>query len=310
MSAVLPSRNSTIVLKRWFFERGLRARFAFGGWLRPRRTLARAADLFATPLSMARTRALGADVAGAVLDHVVGVDGRIATYTWGDPARYPVALLAHGWSSYGLFLLPWVAPLRAAGYAVVAFDQAGHGRSDGRRSSLPAFADVLTRVAARYGAPAVVIGHSLGGAATMLALAGGLDAGRVVLIAPPADPLAAGERFARRIGLAGHLAVHLFDDWQAKTRIRIESLQAHRAAPSLTTPALIVHDLGDREVPWAEGERYARYWPGARLLTTTDLGHHRISGAPAVIAEALRFLSGEPVGARVVSSPDLPYGFA
>lgn len=309
MPALVPPKNSTIVLKQWMLERGLRARFALGGWLQPRRTVQRAADLFATPLAIARTRALGADPAGATLGEIETADGRIATYLWGDPAREPVAVLAHGWSRYGLFLLPWVAPLRAAGHAVVTFDQTGHGRSDGARSSLPAFAAVLDRVAARYGRPAVVIGHSLGGAATMLALAGGLAAGCAVLIAPPADPFAAGERFTRRIGLAGHLATRLFDDWQARTRIRVDSLQAHRAAPALTQPALIVHDLGDREVPWDEGERYARYWPGARLLTTTGLGHHRIVNAPAVIGEALRFLAGEPVGERVVSSPDLPYGF-
>lgn len=309
MPALIPPRNSTIVLKRWVRERGLRARFALGGWLQPRRTLQRAADLFATPLATVRARACAADPAGAAHGEVEAADGRIATYLWGDPASEPVAVLAHGWSSYGLFLLPWVAPLRAAGYAVVAFDQAGHGRSDGSRSSLPAFAEVLGRVAARYGRPGVVIGHSLGGAATMLALAGGLSADRAVLIAPPADPFAAGERFARRIGLAGHLAARLFDDFQARTRTRVDSLQAHRVAPALTRPALIVHDLDDREVPWDEGERYARYWSGARLLTTTGLGHHRIVNAPAVIGDALRFLAGEAVGQRVVSSPDLPYGF-
>jgi len=73
---------------------------------------------------------------------------------------------------------------------------------------------------------------------------------------------------------------------------------------------LLVHDLEDAEVPWAEGERYARYWPESRLLTTTGLGHHRVAHDPAVIAASLRFLHGEIVGERVVSSPNLPYGFA
>jgi hypothetical protein len=73
---------------------------------------------------------------------------------------------------------------------------------------------------------------------------------------------------------------------------------------------LIVHDLEDREVPWSEGERYARYWADARLLSTQGLGHNRIAGDETVIAAALRFLRGEAVGERVVSSPNLPYGFA
>jgi alpha-beta hydrolase superfamily lysophospholipase len=45
----------------------------------------------------------------------------IATYVWGDPTREPYALLVHGWSSFGLRFLPWVARLRQAGMAVVKF---------------------------------------------------------------------------------------------------------------------------------------------------------------------------------------------
>lgn len=76
-------------------------------------------------------------------------------------------------------------------------------------------------------------------------------------------------------------------------------------APLIARPASRVHDLEDAEVPWAEGERYARYWPAPRLLTTTGLGHHRVAHDPDLIAASLRFLRGE----RVVS-PNLPYGFA
>lgn len=309
MPALLPSINSTIVLKKIAFG-GLRAGFRVGGWLLPSRTLRRAADLFGTPLPATRARAAACDPAGAVLGEIRHGTQRIATYTWGDPARQPTVLLAHGWSSYGLFLLPWVRPLRDAGYAVVAFDQPGHGRSDGRRSSLPEFAAVLRQVADHHGAPVAVVAHSLGGAATMLALAGGWRTGRVVLVAPPADPVAAGERFARFVGLPDRLAGRLLEGWQAQTHTRLDSLQAHRAAPRLAVPALLVHDLGDREVPWAEGERYARHWPGARLLTTEGLGHNRIATDPGVIAAALDFLGGAVVGERVVSSPNLPYGFA
>jgi pimeloyl-ACP methyl ester carboxylesterase len=86
--------------------------------------------------------------------------------------------------------------------------------------------------------------------------------------------------------------------------------QAHYNAPRIARPALIVHDLDDREVPWAEGERYARYWPDSRLLSTRGLGHNRIAQHEDVIAATLRFLHGEPVGQRVVSTPDLPYGIA
>ena len=73
---------------------------------------------------------------------------------------------------------------------------------------------------------------------------------------------------------------------------------------------MIVHDIEDMEVPWSEGERWARYWPAARLLSTRGLGHNRIADDEGVIAATLRFLKGDIVGERVVSSPNLPYGLA
>ena len=136
----------------------------------------------------------------------------------------------------------------------------------------------------------------------------GLVAERTVLIAPAADPLAAADRFGRAVGLAQSLRRHLFDEFEKRFRIPAAGLQAHLDPQYIARPALVVHDIEDREVPWAEGERYARYWPQARLLSTTGLGHHRIAAHPEVIADALRFLAGETVGERVVSSPNLPFG--
>lgn len=307
MATLAAARNSTIVRNIRFAL--LRACFALGSWLRPTATLRRAWRLFCTPLSITRRRALATDIGGATLGSLAIGGEQVAVYTWGDPSRQPYVLLAHGWSSHATRFLAWIAPLRAAGYAIVGFDQVGHGRSSGRRTTLPDFAAVLAEVARRHGPAAAVIGHSLGGAAATLALADGVAAERAILVAPAADPLDAALRFGRFVGLAEYLRSHLFDEYEAKHPLRVASLQAHLKAPAIACPALVVHDLDDREVPWAEGERYARHWPAARLLTTTGLGHHRVVDDAAVIDGALRFLRGETVGERVVSSPNLPYGF-
>ncbi|GAA3917706.1 alpha/beta hydrolase [Luteimonas lutimaris] len=288
----------------------LRTGFRVGAWLQPRRTLERAGNLFSTPLPSTRSRALRASSGGAV-EEALDVGGRrIHTYTWGDPASQPWVLLAHGWSSHGTRFLPWIAPLREAGYAVVAFDQPAHGRSEGRRSNLPEFVDTLAAVAGRHGPAAAVLGHSLGGAAVTIAMARGLHANRAVLIAPAADPVAAAQRFARVIGLPMRLCRRMVAMFEAMVGASFDEFQAQRNAPRIGCPALVVHDLCDREVPWEEGERYARFWHGSRLLSTHGLGHNRIVDDPAVISAVLGFLRGEAVGQRVVSTTALPYGIA
>lgn len=286
----------------------IRIVFFVGRWVSPETTLARASRLFCTPFSNSRAKAERASQAGACEERLTINGIVIASYVWGDLHKQPYVLFAHGWSSHGTRIAPWVEPLRAAGYAVVAFDQVGHGRSGGHRTTLPDFASILLEVGRHYGPAAAVVGHSLGAAATTLALARGLAVERAILIAPSADPLAAMERFSHFLWLGRDFGRRIATFLEGQTRVTLEELQVQHTAPHIARPALIVHDLEDREVPWSEGERYARLWNGARMITTRGFGHNRIAENPKVIDDALRFLRCEPVGERIISSPNLPFG--
>lgn len=305
----LIAKISTIV--RTFTQLyGLRLGFVLGSRVAPQATVQRAAQLFCTPMASTRSRALAAPTLGA-REETLEVDGHaISTYVWGDLRSQPYVLFAHGWSSHGTRIARWLPQLAAAGYAVVAFDQPAHGRSPGNQATLPDFTRHLLAVGEHYGPAAAVIGHSLGGAATLLAMARGLQADRAVLIAPAADPIAAAERFARLMWIGERACQRLFAYFERSIGVSFEEQQAHRNAPAIGRPALIVHDLEDRDVPWEEGERYARYWPDSRLLTTRGLGHRRVLDDGAVIEAGMRFLHGENVGERLVSSANLPFGVA
>jgi pimeloyl-ACP methyl ester carboxylesterase len=288
-----------------------RLHFALGSWLAPRTTAARAARLFATPFASSRLRARAAAPDAQMRREDLRVGGRsIATYVWGDPATQPYAIFAHGWSSFGLRFTAWVPRLRELGYAVVMFDQPGHGNSSGQYSTLPDFADTLRAVGQRHGNAALAVAHSFGGPALALAQDESWRAERCVLIAPASDIRAAVRRFFRLIHLSGHLREHFFAWHTRRTGIDARDPVLHHRLPRLAQPALIVHDLDDRDVPWGEGEYYARLWPAARLLTTTGLGHNRVVDAPEVIEQALRFAQGGSVGERVIASPNLLFGFA
>ena len=302
-------QKSTIVPKRVIFA-ALRARYALGARLAPEDTARRALRLFGTPLASSRRRALAADDGGAAMSVFDSHGVALNHYVWGDPHVEPYVLLAHGWSDYALRFLPWVRALRGAGHAVVAFDQPGHGRSAPGRGYLIDFAAHIDAAVQRFGPAAAVVGHSFGAAAAALAMSEGTRIARAVLVAPPADVIAATHRFARGLSMPARIAQRMCALVEAEIGRELESFQIQHRAPALAPPALVVHDLDDREVPWAEGERYARYWPGARLLNTAGLGHQRILADAGVIEQALRFLRGEEIGERVVSTFELPFGVA
>jgi pimeloyl-ACP methyl ester carboxylesterase len=310
MLALTPSPQNSTIVRKSAAPMLYRAAFAVGSWVAPQTTIARAADVFCTPSLAARRKAIAANDAGAVISRLTVGANDLAIYAWGDPAKQPYMLLSHGWSDYALRFVPIAEALRAAGFAVVAFDQPGHGRSTGDTATLPEFARSVRAVGGRFGPAAAVIGHSMGGAAAAIALHQGLDAERAILIAPPADLAAAADRFAELVGLAEHLRAPLHRHLEARASARFEDLEAHRHVREIDRPALVIHDVADREVPWGEGERYARFWPSARLLSTSGLGHSRILADTAVIGAVLDFLRGGEVGERVVSTPELLFGFA
>ncbi len=288
-----------------------RALFALGGVFLPSATADHAARLFATPFASSRNRARAFE-SNDVVSRAdfrrgsISVGARtLSTYTWGDPTRERYALLVHGWSSFGLRFASWVARLRAAGYAVIAFDQPAHGNSHGKHATLPEFAAAVSAIGEQFGDAAFAVGHSLGGAALMLAQGERWRAERIVLIAPTADMTAAVDRFFRFLHLGDHLRGRFYAWHQRRTGVDARTLNVERRLRVLGGAGLVVHDVDDRDVPWGEGERYALHWSGARLLTTQGLGHNRIVDDARVIDAALAFARGEIVGDHVQGSPGL-----
>ena len=133
-----------------------------------------------------------------------------------------------------------------------------------------------------------------------------------MLIAPAADPVAAAERFADfDVARRGYLGRRMFAYFERRIGITFEEQQAHLNAPAIGRPALIVHDLEDRDVPWSEGERYARYWPDSRLLTTRGLGHSRmLDDGERDRRRRCASCAGKTSANAWCLSPNLPYGVA
>src|SRR5882724_9402402 len=99
---------------------------------------------------------------------IAGDGPELAVWDWGDGRT---VLLVHGWNGNGAQLSGFVAPLLRAGYYVAAPDLPAHGDSAGTRTNVRAMADALLRLGRRVGPVHAVIAHSLGAAASVIALA-------------------------------------------------------------------------------------------------------------------------------------------
>jgi pimeloyl-ACP methyl ester carboxylesterase len=219
----------------------------------------------------------------------LSLDGKpLAAWRWGHG---PAVLLVHGWGSRGSRLVSFVVPLTEAGYSVVALDAPGHGASAGRLSSLPQFIAAIETVARHVGSVEGIVAHSMGGAATTLAMARGLPVRRVVFLAPAADPAGYSERFAEVLGLTPDVLGRMKQSIERRFGTPWDDFDVLRAAWKMTAPLLVFHDRDDRDVAWTDGEAIAAAWPGAELVSTAGLGHRRIVHDPEVVARAVAFLA-------------------
>src|SRR5690606_31865314 len=103
-----PATHREQTMRNTLLLYAIRLQFLIQRLLAPEQAARRAGDLFCRPMGSSRTRARQAPTLDAV-EHDLDIDGiRIHAYTWGDPSRQPYVLFAHGWSSHGTRIAPWL----------------------------------------------------------------------------------------------------------------------------------------------------------------------------------------------------------
>ena len=220
---------------------------------------------------------------------VQGEGEDLAAWEWGAG---PTVVLVHGWGSRAGRFGALAQALGEGGFRVVAYDAPAHGRSTGRSSSLPEFARALRAVGDTVGPVHGLVGHSLGGAAAILALRDGLHTERIVLLAAPADVTGFSTAFADHLRLPAGTRAVMRRNLETRLQIRWDELHLPTIARSLTAAALLLHDRDDEDVPYAQAEEIAAAWPGARLIATTGLGHRGLLRDPDAVRETVAFLGG------------------
>ena len=227
---------------------------------------------------------------------IAGVDRRgvdVVAYEWGAGDR--TIVLAHGWNGRASQFATLVRELVAEGFRVVAFDAPAHGESGGRRSYLVDWMDILTQLQTRHGRFAAVVGHSFGGLGSLVSVAGGIEADRVVTVASPADAELLLAQFQTMLrygdGVTREMTARFAQKYFPGDDDPFAWLSSVRRPLPAATPLLVVHDEGDRMVPFTEAARIAGANAGAVSLATSGLGHSRILRADAFLDAVIDFVT-------------------
>jgi uncharacterized OsmC-like protein/pimeloyl-ACP methyl ester carboxylesterase len=204
--------------------------------------------------------------------------------------------------------------LAARGFGVLRFDFTGLGSSDGEFANTSFGSNVADLVAAaehlarHHGAPRLLVGHSLGGAAVLVAARRIESVEAVVTIGAPSDPAHVKQHLdVARIQSAGEAEVSFGGRGFRVRREFLEDLEAQDldgALGALGKALLVMHSPADRVVPIEHAERIYKVARGYKSFVSLADADHLLSrasdaeyAADVLTAWAKRYVTLAPVAA-------------
>lgn len=220
---------------------------------------------------------------------VPSINREIVVYHYGDSPKK--ILLIHGWSGRGTQLGIMAKAFKEQGYGIVSFDAPGHGKAPGKISMMPFFSEAALYLEKQHGPFDFVIGHSLGGMASLKAVKDGLDIQKLVIIGTANSISHITLDFTRNLNLDPKIAQRMMRYLEKKFKQDLEDYSGAISANAVKIPTLVIHDKDDVDVPVQSAYEIAESLENAELHITENLGHRRILGNPDVIGKISKFLS-------------------
>ena len=242
----------------------------------PRYAAKRAFHLFATPI-VKKNRQREIEVLKRAKKTILNKKGlNIHVYEWGEGAK--TALLVHGWEGNAGSNTGFVDPLLKAGYKVVAFDGPAHGKSDGKRTNVIHFSEIMKPLFLAH-KPELMITHSFGSAATSFLLYNNPDLSldKLVMVTTPnriGDIIA---EFAGYMRIKPNQLTLIFQHLEKRFGRAVSELSVGRMLQQANVKEiLVIHGPADRVLGYKYAQQVAHEVPRARLLDSPSKGHYRI----------------------------------
>ncbi|MEH0157068.1 alpha/beta hydrolase [Limibacter armeniacum] len=220
---------------------------------------------------------------------------KIKLYEWGEGE--PI-LFVHGWMGRAGQFRRFTEYYNKQGYKCVSFDAPAHGYSEGKSSHLLEFSDLVQEMNKKYNGFRMIIGHSLGGVATLHAVTKGVKVDKMVMISSPTIASYILSEFRAGLNASEKSQEHLLKFARTNLGEDFYDLEAIRLVKKLKdTELLLIHDHDDEQVSIKNPNAMLQVYPEAKLVTTTGLGHNKILKDEHVISHTFQHFSSEKVTA-------------
>jgi len=235
----------------------------------------KALSLFASPRKGRYSETQKRIVSSALFEELKYDNLKIATYRW--VGKNKTVLLAHGWESNTSRWDYLLEDLKAQNYNIIALDAPAHGRSGGKQFNAILYSEFINVVAQKF-RPEVLIGHSVGGMASVFSMHNHqlTSIKKMILLGAPAHFTGVFSRYKSMMGYNNRISKGLDGIVLERFGQPVDYYSAATFTESIEAQGLIIHDKKDRIIPYEDAQLFAKRFRNSELITTTGFGHSLI----------------------------------
>ncbi|TXG38960.1 alpha/beta hydrolase [Seonamhaeicola maritimus] len=196
----------------------------------------------------------------------------IATYHWkGDKATI---LLVHGWESNSARWKNKIKRFIPQGFNIIAIDAPAHGASGSKLFNALLYSEFINIVAQKY-QPEVVIGHSVGGMASIFFQQKYQlkSIKKMVLLGAPSEFETILKSYIKLLGYNKKIEKHLNKIILKRFGAVPGDFSTSKYSKSIETKGLIIHDVKDAVIPYSDAKLINKNLRNSMLISTKGLGH-------------------------------------
>lgn len=213
-------------------------------------------------------------------------------FRWGKGSRK--ILLTHGWGSKAADFNELIIALEQVDdMEIIAFDAPGNGASEGELSNLLLFIEAVKSMVAHFGVPNIVLGHSLGAMANLMAIEElKIHPNKMISIAPLINLGKNFEASMDVLNIPKEIQLAFFEQFEERFEKSISDYNLlHRSELSADlTKHWIAYDKNDLISPYLSTKAFLELNSSVNSTNYLDAGHQRMIKSPIIISDILEFI--------------------
>ena len=197
---------------------------------------------------------------------------QLMTYHWQGTGE--TILLAHGWESNSGRWKSLIKHLQKKHYTIVALDAPAHGNSGSDRFNAILYSEFIHKAAQHY-QPKIIIGHSVGGMASVFFQNKHQikSIEKLILLGSPSDFKDILKRYTDMLGYNQRVSNQLNTIIKKRFGASPDSFSTAKYIENIHSEGLIIHDEDDLIIPFNDAIKIKSNFKNSKLITTKGFGH-------------------------------------